>query len=110
MGATHVLHQGQPVAPRQSAWYTQQDPTFSDVLVFMRQTLWRRTPLFRMSPFLADSQKLPQRPPPQIMEVLCYTACMYKVELRPQLHCSEIHVSQAFTQGSFPQFARADFF
>ena len=31
-------------------------------------------PLFRMSPFPADSQKLAQRPPPKIMEVLCYTA------------------------------------
>ena len=72
--ATHVLQRGQPVAPRCSAWYTKQDPTFSDVLAFMRQTLWRRTPLFHMSPFPVNSQKPAPRPPPQIMEVLCYTA------------------------------------
>ena len=72
--ATHVLQRGQPLAPRRSAWYSKQDPTFSDVLAFMRQTLWRRTPLFRMSPFPADSPKLPQGPPPRIMDVLCYTA------------------------------------
>ena len=49
-------------------------PPFSDVLAFMRQTLWRRTPLFHMSPFPTDSQKLAQRPPPPIMDALCYTA------------------------------------
>ena len=72
--ATHVLQRGQPVVPRRSAWYAKQDPTFSDVLAFMRQTLWRRIPLFHRSPFPTDSQKLAQRPPPTIMEVLCYTA------------------------------------
>ena len=72
--ATHVLQRGQPVAPRCPAWYTKQDPTFSDVLAFMRQTLWRRTPLFHMLPFPVNSQKPAPRPPPQIMEVLCYTA------------------------------------
>ena len=46
--AAHVPQRGQPVAPCRSAWYAKQDPTFSDVLTFMRQTLWRRTPLFRM--------------------------------------------------------------
>ena len=71
---THVLQQGKPVIPRRSAWYTKQDPTFSDVLAFMRQTLWRRTPLFRRSPLPADSQKPAPRPPPQIMAALCYTA------------------------------------
>ena len=46
-----------PIAPRRSAWYTKPDPPFSDVLAFMRQTLWRRSPLFRRSPFPTDSQK-----------------------------------------------------
>ncbi len=72
--ATHVLHQGKSVAPRWSAWYTKKDPTFSDVLAFMRRTFWRQTPLFRMSPFPANNQKPAQRPPPQIMVALCYTA------------------------------------
>ena len=54
--ATHVLHLGQSIVPRQSAWYAKQDPTFADELAFMRQTLWRRTPLFRMSPLLANRQ------------------------------------------------------
>ena len=72
--ATHVLHRGKPVAPRRSAWYTKKDPTFSAGLAFMRQTLWRQTPLFRMSPFPAHNQKPAQRPPPQIMDALCYTA------------------------------------
>ena len=74
VAATHVLSRGQPIAPRRSAWYTKQHPTFSDVLAFMRQTLWPQSSLFCMSPFPADSQKLPQRPPPTIMDALCYTA------------------------------------
>ena len=72
--ATHVRPRGQPVAPRRAAWYAQQHPTFSDVLAFMRQTLWRRTPLFRLSPFPTDNQKPAQHPLPTIMETLCYTA------------------------------------
>ena len=72
--AAHVLQRGQPVAPRRSAWYAKQDPTFSDVLAFMRHTLWRRSPLFRMSPSPTDNQKSAPRPPPTIMETLCYTA------------------------------------
>ena len=74
VAATHVLSRGQPIAPRRSAWYTKPDPTFSDVLAFMRQTLWRRSPLFRRSPFPTDSQKPAPRPPPTIMDALCYTA------------------------------------
>ncbi len=72
--ATHVLQRGQPVAPRRSAWYAKQHPTFSDVLAFMRHTLWRRTPHFHLSPSPTDSQKPAPRPPPTIMETLCYTA------------------------------------
>ena len=72
--ATHVLQQGEPVTPRRSAWYNKKDPTFSAGLALMRQTLWSHTPLFRRSPFPVDSQKPAQRPPPQIMDALCYTA------------------------------------
>ena len=56
--ATHVLHQGKPVADRRSAWYTQKDPTFSDVLAFMRPTLWRQTHFFGCPPSRPTTKNL----------------------------------------------------
>ena len=47
---------GATCRPLRSAWYAKQHPTFSDVLAFLRQMLWRRTSLFHKSPFPTDSK------------------------------------------------------
>jgi len=44
----HQLLHGQPLPPRQAAWYSKQLATFSDTLAFVRAQLWPST-LFSIS-------------------------------------------------------------
>jgi hypothetical protein len=60
---------------RQAAWYTKEQPTFSDALALVRRRLWQeRFEGFWMSEIGADRQKLPPFWTQQITEMLCHTA------------------------------------
>jgi DDE superfamily endonuclease len=54
----HALLQGQPLTPRQAAWYQKPLPTFSDTLALVRQHLWPVS-ISYLSPPTPDMQLIP---------------------------------------------------
>jgi hypothetical protein len=65
---------GQPVAVRQSAWYAQPLPTFSDVLALVRHQLWPALPTFQTSGENPDIIKVSHPFFASLVETLCYAA------------------------------------
>ncbi len=62
---------GMPV--RRSAWYTRQQPTFSDALALVRSRLWQHRS-FSMSGSTTDVVKISATLLDQLTEALCYAA------------------------------------
>lgn len=54
----HALLHGQPLPVRKAAWYHKTQPTFSDTLAFVRQTLWPVS-ISYLSPATPDMQLIP---------------------------------------------------
>lgn len=71
----HVFHlSGQPVVVRQSAWYTQSLPTFSDALALVRYQLWFALPTFQTSGGTPDLIKVSPPFLASLVETLWYAA------------------------------------
>jgi hypothetical protein len=71
----HTFHlSGQPVAVRQSAWYTKTLPTFSDALALVRHQLWPSLPTFQISGISPDIIKVSRPFFASLVETLCYAA------------------------------------
>jgi hypothetical protein len=71
----HAFHlAGQPVAVRQSAWYTKPLPTFSDALALVRHQLWSSLPTFQTSGLSPDMVKVSRPFFVSLIETLCYAA------------------------------------
>jgi DDE superfamily endonuclease len=69
----HAFHlSGQPVAVRQSAWYTKSLPTFSDALALVRHQLWLCWPTFHTSGLPRDMVKVSRPFFVSLVETLCY--------------------------------------
>ena len=69
----HHLLQGQELAPRQSAWYVKEVPTFADTIALVRQHLW---PVegFWMSCGEGDMVKIPRALLERFTDALAYAA------------------------------------
>jgi hypothetical protein len=72
LSADQLLH-GQPLPPRQAAWYSKQLATFSDTLAFVRAQLWPST-LFSISPAQPDMVKIPRVVFDHLSEMLVFAA------------------------------------
>ncbi|MCZ7573085.1 MAG: hypothetical protein M5U01_31415 [Ardenticatenaceae bacterium] len=70
--AHHLLH-GQPLPPRQDAWYTKQLSTFSDTLAFVRSRLWPAS-LFARSMREPGMVKIPRVVLDHFSEMLAFAA------------------------------------
>lgn len=67
------LRRGQPLLPRQAAWYPKSAATFSDTLAFVRVQLWPPT-LFSISASQSDSVKIPRVVFNHLTEMLAFAA------------------------------------
>ena len=70
--ADPLLH-GQPLPPRQTAWYAKPLATFSDTLAFVRAQLWPAT-LFSISPSQPDMFKIPRVAFQHLTQLLAFAA------------------------------------
>ena len=71
----HALYTLQPTAsPRQAAWYAKTQPTFSDALALVRQSLWTAYPTFRISREEPDILKIPKPLFETLISTLSYAA------------------------------------
>jgi hypothetical protein len=72
---TEWLHRsGEPVQPRQSAWYAKKQPTFSDALALVRHHLWQYRETFLMSGENRDVVKVPRTYLNTLVQAACYAA------------------------------------
>jgi hypothetical protein len=71
----HALYPAHSFAsPRQSAWYAQSLPTFSDALALVRQSWWAAYPTFRISKHEPDLLKIPKPLFDTLVSTLSYAA------------------------------------
>lgn len=69
----HHLSPTSSLPIRLTAWYTKSEATFSDVIAFVRHTLWTRT-LFPISRFHPPSANIPPHLFQLWVDLLCYAA------------------------------------
>lgn len=70
----HVLPSDHSLLVRQAAWYSKSQPTFSDVIAFVRAYLWPRAHIFRLSSPEPDIVKMPRSLVVRLVDTLCYAA------------------------------------
>ena len=68
----HQHAQRRKLPVRQTAWYRNTQPTFSDALALVRRQIWQHE-CFRMAGSHSDSPKLSARMQNRLLSALCYS-------------------------------------